>query len=181
MPSRLGIEGVPADGQKTPSEIAGYIILVGIMLFASVEASRMIGFENLAMAIEELIALGANVILALVILGVGVYLANIAHSAILSTAGETSAKMAMIARFAILVFVAAMALQQVDLGQAIIETAFQALVYAIAIAAAIAFGWGGRHVAEEAVGRWAGAGNGDAADDAAEASDDGEAAAAPAD
>lgn len=46
--ARLGIGAAPAEGQRTPSEIVGYLTLVAIMLFAGIEAARIVGFVVLA-------------------------------------------------------------------------------------------------------------------------------------
>ncbi len=56
--------------------------------------------------------------------------------------------MALAARVAILGFVGAIALGQMGLANAIINLAFGLTLGAIAIAAAIAFGFGGREVAK---------------------------------
>ena len=41
--ARLGLGREPAAGERSPAEIAGYLVLVGILLFAAIEAVRELG------------------------------------------------------------------------------------------------------------------------------------------
>ena len=59
-----------------------------------------------------------------------------------------------IARLAIIVFVGAMALQQMGIAASIVNLAFGLLLGAIAVAMAISFGLGGRDVASEQLRDW---------------------------
>ena len=63
--------------------------------------------------------------------------------------------LASAARVAIIVLTSAMALRQMGLANEIINLAFGALLGAIAVAVALAFGFGARDVAGRAVERWA--------------------------
>ena len=44
-PGRSPVEGEPEEGERTPSEIMGNLVLVAIMLFATIEAVNLLGFE----------------------------------------------------------------------------------------------------------------------------------------
>ena len=46
--ARLGLGREPVAGERTPAEIVGYLVLVSIMLFATIEAVRELGFALLA-------------------------------------------------------------------------------------------------------------------------------------
>ncbi|HZO29154.1 MAG TPA: mechanosensitive ion channel, partial [Chloroflexota bacterium] len=49
VPARLGLtSGTPTVSRRTPSEIAGILVLVAVMLFATVEAFRLLNFTALA-------------------------------------------------------------------------------------------------------------------------------------
>lgn len=154
LPGRLGLETVPAAGERSPSQLAGLLILVAIVLFAAAEAASLLGFALIVEALDQVIAFGGQLFLAGVILAVGLYLANLAHSAVLSAGGANAERVAWIVRAAIIVLVAAMALEHIQVGQEIVRDAFRALVFAIAAAAAIAFGLGGRDSASQEIDRW---------------------------
>ena len=156
LPARLGMGGgTPTTvGQRTPSEIVGSLVLAAIMLFATVEALRLLGFVVLADLLAEFIQLGGQILLGLIIFAVGLYLANLA-AGVIRSGGTTNAELlALAARVAILVLAGAMALRQMGLANEIVNLAFGLLLGAIAVAAAIAFGFGGRELAARQLERW---------------------------
>ena len=141
----------PALNPKSPSGLVGWVVLVGVMLFAATEAAAALGLAALAVLIAEFTVLAGQILLGLVIFAVGLYLANLAYSAIRSNASEQSDVLAVAARVSILVFAAAMALKQMGLADSIVNLAFGLVLGAIALAAAIAFGWGGRDAAKRQI------------------------------
>ncbi len=157
---RLGFDveqtTAPAEGElntRTPAGVVGYVVLVAVMLFAATEAANMLGFEALAVLIAGFTVLAGRVLLGLVLFGVGLYLANLAYSAIRDSGGQQAVPLAVTARVAILVLAGAMALRQMGLADSIINLAFGLVLGAVAVAAAIAFGIGGRDVAREQLER----------------------------
>jgi hypothetical protein len=150
----LGLGKEPVEGAKKPSQIAGYIVLVAIMLFALIEASQILNFALLANLIYEFTIFAGHVLMGLIILTIGIYLANLAYNAVIS-GGKSQAKMlAQAARISILVFAGAMALRQMGLANEIINLAFGLLLGAIAVAVALAFGLGGREIAAREIQKW---------------------------
>jgi hypothetical protein len=75
------------------------------------------------------------------------YLARLAASVIQSSGVGQASLLAGLVRALILVFAGAMALRQMGLANEIVILAFAMLTGAIALAAALAFGLGGREVA----------------------------------
>lgn len=136
-----------AVSEQTPASIVGSIILVAIMAFAAAEAANMLGFGNLSVLINQFIVLGGQILTGLAIFGVGLWLSNMAASAISSSDASYANTLAMVARFAILALSGAMALRQMGLATEIINLAFGLLLGAVAVAAALAFGLGGREIA----------------------------------
>ncbi len=153
-PARLGIKYQPAEGQRTPAEVVGYLAMLAIMLFAAIEAAELLGFTILAEMLANFVSLAGQILLGLVIFAIGIYLANAARSMILSTAGRYSATFANLARLAIIVLVSAMALRQFGIANEIVNLAFGILLGAIGIAAALAFGLGSREIAGRQVEQW---------------------------
>jgi len=154
LPEMLGLRITPAEGQRTLSELVGYIALVAVMVLAAIEAANMLGFDFLADTLNTFLGFGTQVLFALIIFGVGLYLANLAKSVIMSAGGANAAFTANLSRVAILVLVAAMALSQVGVASEIINIAFGVLLGAIGIAAALAFGLGAREHAGRTVEKW---------------------------
>ena len=143
---RLGF-GAIGEAARTPSEIAGALVLVAIMLFAAVEAAALLGFDILATIISDFIVFGGRVLLAVIILAIGLYLANMARDLIAGGDRANTRLTATVARWAILVFSGAIALRHLGVADEIITLAFGLTLGAIAVAAALAFGLGSRDIA----------------------------------
>jgi hypothetical protein len=152
--ARLGLGKEPQEGERTPSEIVGYLVLVAIMLFAGIEALSLLDFDLLAEGLAQFTAFVGQVILGLIIFAFGLYLANLASSTIQATAAAQSDFLAWAARIGILVLAGAMALRQMGLANEIVNLAFALVLGAIAVAAALAFGLGGREIAARQLEDW---------------------------
>lgn len=138
----------------TLSAFAGKLALFFIMLFATVEAASMLGFAGINALLQQFIDFGADVLLGLVILGVGWWLADVAGRAI-ERANPESRSLARLVRFAILGLVTAMGLRAMGVADDIVNLAFGLVLGAIAVAVALAFGLGGRDAASKIANRWA--------------------------
>lgn len=152
--SWIGLGGEDVEGRRTPSEIVGYLVMVAIMFFAVIESANLLGFSILAeLASQFLIAVG-NVLLGLVILGFGLYLAGLADSIIRDTAGSHANVLAPTARVAITVFAAALGLRQMGIAEDIVNLTFGIVLGTFAVAAALAFGLGARDIAGRELEQW---------------------------
>ena len=137
------------------SELGGRIALFFIMLFATVEAAALLGFEGVHDLLGTFIEFGADVLLGLVIFVVGYWLANLAANAIQRANADNSVGLARIARVAILGLVIAMGLRAMGIADEIVSLAFGLVLGAVAVAVALAFGLGGRDAAGKIAQRWA--------------------------
>ncbi|TVQ08503.1 MAG: hypothetical protein EA368_11780 [Leptolyngbya sp. DLM2.Bin27] len=139
---------------RTPSEIVGIVTLVAIVLFGAVTATEILNFPGLTAIVQAILLIGARVLSGVVVFAVGLYLANLAFRLIDTMGTGQSRILAQAARIAILIFVGAMALQQMGVAPDIVNLAFGLLLGAIAVAIAIAFGLGGREVAADQLRDW---------------------------
>jgi hypothetical protein len=121
--------------------------LVVLMLFATIEAAELLGFGILSDLVADFFVFASQVILGIIILGLGLYLANLARGVILRTAGAQANVLSKVAWLAIVVLTAAMGLRQMGIANDIINLAFGLLLGAIAVAAALAIGLGSRELA----------------------------------
>lgn len=156
--SRLGLEVEPGEAGQTPSQIAGYLVLVAVMVITAIEAADLLGFQALAGLATDFFQFGARLLLGLVIFGVGLYLGNLAYEAIPRRAGRWPGVYPTAARVAIIVLATTMALQQTGVAADIVTLTFTLVLGAIAVAAAIAFGLGARDAARRVVEDWSAAG-----------------------
>ncbi|MBE9204359.1 mechanosensitive ion channel [Synechocystis salina LEGE 06099] len=139
---------------KTPSQLGGIIVLVGIMLVATLTAVDILQIAALTTVMGVILQVAAQVLIGLVIFTFGLYLANLAFKLITSTGTHQSRLLGHTARISILVLVSAMALQQMGIAPNIVNLAFGLLTGGIAVAIALAFGLGGREVAGEKLREW---------------------------
>ncbi|MEA5573227.1 mechanosensitive ion channel [Calothrix sp. UHCC 0171] len=139
---------------RTPSEIAGIIVLVGIMLFATVAAVDILRIPALTALVNGILIVLARILAGLIIFAIGLFFANLAFSIITSSGNAQARILGQVARISIVTLVSAMALQQIGVAPDIVNLAFGLLLGAIAVAIALAFGLGGRDIARNQVQEW---------------------------
>jgi hypothetical protein len=144
----------PTPPSRTPSEIAGIIVLVGIMLFATVAAVNILNIPALTMLVTGIVVVLGRILAGVIIFAIGLYLANLAFNIITSSGNPQARILGQVTRIAIITLVAAMALQQIGVAPDIVNLAFGLLLGAIAVAIALAFGLGSRDIAREQVQQW---------------------------
>jgi hypothetical protein len=136
---------------RTPSELVGIVVWIGIMLFAVVAAVEKLEFEILSVILSGMMLILGRILAGAIVFAIGLYLANLAYRLIASSGTGNSVFLAQATRVSILVFVAAMALQQMGIAPDIVNLAFGLLLGAIAVAIALSFGLGGRDIAAEQI------------------------------
>lgn len=139
---------------RTPSEIAGIVTLIGILLVAAVAAIDILNIPALTALVSGLLVIFGQILVGLAIFAVGLYFANLAYNVIASSGTPQSKILGQTAKISILVLVSALALRQIGIAPDIINLAFGLLLGAVSVAIAIAFGLGGRDVASEQLREW---------------------------
>ncbi len=148
------LQGEPELPPRTPSEVVGIVVQVGILLFAVVAATEVLKIPALTAIVSGIVLVAGKVLSGLVVFAIGLYLANMAFSLIASSGTRQARLLGQTARIAIIAFVSALALQQMGIGSDIVNLAFGLLLGAIAVGIALAFGLGGRDVASEQIREW---------------------------
>jgi hypothetical protein len=152
--ARIGLTGPRVEGRVKLSQIIGQLVLAAILIAAAMEAAAFLNFTALSNLIAGFVVFAAHVILGLVIIGLGMWLANLASDAILASGQKQAGLTALVARVAIIFFAFAMGLQQMGLADTIVNLAFGLSLGAVAVAAAISFGWGGHEIAGHELSGW---------------------------
>ena len=128
-----------------------------VLVFATVEIFEVIGLHRLAGFGDRLVAFMINVVIATAIVGVGLWAGNLVEGLVRGPLARTGARhpqtIATFAKYAVVVFAFAMALQQIGFGETIVVWAFVLLFGAVCLALALAFGLGSREAAARAVAR----------------------------
>jgi hypothetical protein len=148
LPERLGLGW---SGERTPAQWLGYLVFIVIMIYAASAAVELLGSAFLVATLETFTAFFWRVVLAAIIMGIGLYLARLAHDVILSTGANYALLLARLARIATIVFAAALGLRELGVANEIINLAFGITLGAVGVALALAlglgFGLGSREIA----------------------------------
>ncbi len=144
LPAKVGLQETM--GNKKISDLVGYAIVFFAMLFASIAAADLLGFEAISAIITMFIAFGANIILGAIILFIGFWLANII-AGVVERSEKGSQFLANIVRVLIMGLVLAMGLKAMGIADSIVNLAFGLTLGAVAVAFALSFGLGGKDAA----------------------------------
>ncbi|MEM9214590.1 MAG: mechanosensitive ion channel [Cyanobacteria bacterium P01_F01_bin.150] len=136
---------------QTPSKLAGTLVLIGFVLVGLNTATDVLQLEQLTAIVDSILAVAVRVLGGVVVFAIGLFFANFAYRLVASAGTSQSNMLAQAARISIIVFVGAMALERMGVATSIVNLAFGLLLGAIAVAIAIAFGLGGRDIANEEI------------------------------
>jgi hypothetical protein len=138
----------------TPSKIVAQVAFAAIMIFAAVEATRQLQFAGISNVLEEILALGGQVIFGGVIITAGVLIAQLLSRAIDRGTNGADGFASVIVKWATIALSVAIGLRFMGLANDIITLAFGLILGSAAVAAALAFGIGGRQQAARWLEQW---------------------------
>ena len=160
LAERSGIDDFLVRGgveATTVTLLAGllYWLILAVVFIVLLEA---LGLQTADLLLARLSAFIPNLILAIGILVFGSLLARVIGGLVfsyLSNIGSAAAEpIGALARYALLVFVLFMAAEQLAIQTAVLVSAFQIAFAAVCLAAALAFGLGGREWAAGVISRY---------------------------
>ena len=157
---RAGLDGFLQQGgiRSDTTQIFGALVFWLVIFAALVIAFNSLGLTYITDLLGKIVLLLPRLIIALVILVLGAYFAqfvgNAASSYCRSAGVQDAELLGNLARYAILIFVVLIALDQADVGGAIVRHSFLIILAGIVLALALAFGLGGREWAAELLERW---------------------------
>jgi small-conductance mechanosensitive channel len=136
-----------ADTNQTPHSILGKLVFWFVFIIAITMAADALGIPQVSAVLAQLIAYIPNIIAAILILILAALLANFLAGIVRGATG--SEMLSSIARYAIIVYAVFAALTQLGIAVQLTANTFLIVLGAVALAAAIAFGIGGREVARD--------------------------------
>lgn len=152
LPTKMGVQNL-FNESFTPTRLIGGAIMFFAMLTATTAAINTLGIDVLSIIFAKTLEFGGGILVGGVILLVGNFLGTIAHSKL---SGSGNRGLANIARIAIMGLVLAMGLRAMGLADNIVNMAFGFTIGSVAVAAALAFGLGGKDAAKTVADNWAG-------------------------
>lgn len=139
-----------------PSRMIGLAVLIGIVLFAAVEAAGLLGFAAMSAMLSRVLELAGSVVFGTLIIAFGILLANILAAAAAREGKPSSEVISTFVRWGVIALATAMGLSFMNVADNIIAIAFALILGSVAVAVAIAFGVGGREAARKLLARWSG-------------------------
>jgi hypothetical protein len=143
---------------RAPSEIVGTLVYWFIMILVLIASLDALGLPIVSDMLNSIFLYIPNVVAAIIVLVLGFLLGNLLAAVVRTAASNAGLKnaegLSKISLYAIVVFVAAIALIQLGIGEEIVVSAFGLVFGAAALALALAFGLGGRDVAVDYLKRW---------------------------
>ncbi len=151
LPEKMGIQGL-FTATFTPTRFIGGAIMFFSMVAAATAAVNILGIDIISNVFASVLEFGGGLLVGGLILIIGNFLSTIAYDKL---SGHGNSGIANIARIAILGLVLAMGLKAMGLADNIVTMAFGFTIGSVAVAAALAFGLGGRDAAKAVADRWA--------------------------
>jgi len=139
----------------TPSSIVGKIAMAAIVAFTAVEAAKLLQFGTIAYTLQEILALAGHVIVGAIIITAGVIIGGILARLINKGTEGADGFASTLVRWATTALATAMGLRFMGIADDIVLLAFGLILGAAAVAAALAFGLGGRNAAGRVAESWA--------------------------
>lgn len=134
---------------------AVYWLILAVVFIALLDA---LGLRTAEVLMARLAGFVPNLVVATGILVFGTLLARVIGGLVFSylsnIGSHAAAPIGVLARYAVLVFVLFMAAEQLAIQTAVLVSAFQIAFAALCLAAALAFGLGGRDWAEKVISRY---------------------------
>jgi small-conductance mechanosensitive channel len=138
-----------AETNQTPVSILGQLVFWFVFIIALTMAADALGISQVSVILGQLIAFIPSIIAAILILILAALLANFVSGIVRGATG--SGLLASVAQYAIIVYAVFAAITELGIAVELTAPTFLIVLGAVALAAAIAFGIGGREVAGEII------------------------------
>jgi hypothetical protein len=137
--------------------MSGLVYWLAIIMVLVVVVNAL-GLPQASNVLETLFAYIPNVIAALFVLVVGMFLANLVSGIVHTAAGNASLSrpemLAAASRWAIIIFAGTISLRELGIATLLVTTTFNIILGGVCLALALAFGLGGRDTAAKYLEEW---------------------------
>lgn len=148
-------QNVSTSSVSGPSKWVGNLVLFAIVAFSAIEAARLLQFAAISVILEQILGLAGRVIVGAVLIMAGVLIADVLGNAIGKSTSQQDRFAATLVRWAVIALSVAMGLRFMGIADEIVILAFGLILGSAAVAAALAFGLGGKEAAAKVANRWA--------------------------
>jgi small-conductance mechanosensitive channel len=138
-----------AQTRETPATVLGKLIFWLVFIIAITMAADALGIRQISAVLGQLIAYIPSVIAAILVLVLAALLANFLAGIVRGATG--SDLLSNVARYAVMIYAAFAAITELGIAVQLTAPTFLIVLGAVALAAAIAFGFGAQGVAKDIV------------------------------
>jgi hypothetical protein len=148
----VGRAGSRLDPIRATAKLVFWLVMLVVILLAS----TALGLESINDMFARMLGFIPTLIAAIVVVILGMIVGEFVRALILASAGSVAGvpTLAKLAKGAVIVISAFMALQEVGVAEEIVTAAFTLILGAVALAVGLAFGLGNRDLAGEVTRRW---------------------------
>lgn len=149
---RAGIEGFLQKGgvERSSTDLIAVLVYWLVMLIVLLTAVNALRLEMASQLLNQILLYIPNIIVAVIVVVVGMYAASFVAGLVRTAAANAGIReaglVATLARYALVIFAFAIALNQLRIGQDIVANAFLILFGAACLAGALAVGLGSREI-----------------------------------
>jgi Conserved TM helix len=160
LSERAGMDGFLQQGgiSTDTTGIFGLIAYWVVILAALIIAFNGLGLTYITDLLRQVVLFVPHVVVALLILAFGAYFARFIGTTVMTYCRNVGIQdadvLGKIAQYAIIAFVALIALDQMSVGGEIVRTSFLIILAGVVFGLALAFGLGGRRWAAAMLERW---------------------------
>lgn len=148
IPQHLGLMSDTSAMKAQPSELAGKASMGVILLMGISQAVKMLKLDVVSNVFNEVFEFAVPVVIGVVILGVGLWLANMARTAVQASKDGTESAGNMVF-MGVMVLTGIIALKRMGLAGELVDLGFGLALGGVALALGLAFGLGGRNAAAQ--------------------------------
>lgn len=142
------------------SDILGEVVKWVVRLVFVEMAAEQVGLTQVTTLINQILAYIPNILVALLLLGVGLFLGNLLAGIVRGSASEAgmsnSSLLGKLASGGVMAFAIIAAVNELGIAAVVVNTLYIGLVGAISLALGLAFGLGGRETAAKLTEQWVG-------------------------
>lgn len=131
----------------TPTVVVANIAMAAMLIVGAITAAQQLNIEPVSSALSQILAVGGQIMLGSIVIIAGIPVSRFVANMIRRTGDARSELVATAVQWGILVLVTAIGIREMGLGEDIIFAGFVLILGAAALAAALAFGIGGRGAA----------------------------------
>jgi hypothetical protein len=142
------------------SDVLGEVVKWVLRLVFIEMAADQLSLPQVTIVINRMLFFVPNILVALLVLGVGAFLAQLLAGVVRGAAAQAGWKnadlVAKLASGAVMAFAIIAALNQLNISPVVVNTVYIGLVASLALALGLAFGLGGRETAARLTEKWLG-------------------------